>query len=95
MIRCCAPRSRILCKPQARRITSYARRSSIAKLLDTAPDEHRIVEATGWIRTIRKQKRVAFASIQDGSTINAAQVVLSPEQAASLVNYEPRECALC
>jgi asparaginyl-tRNA synthetase len=35
----------------------------------------------GFVRSIRKQKRVAFATIGDGSTISALQAVLTPEQA--------------
>lgn len=60
------------------RISDLLTRSGIS-----AADNH--IGINGYIRTIRKQKRIAFASVQDGSSIHAVQVVLSPEQAAPLV----------
>jgi asparaginyl-tRNA synthetase len=38
----------------------------------------------GFVRTVRKQKRVAFAAIGDGSSIQTVQAVLTPEQADGL-----------
>ncbi|KAK6540338.1 asparaginyl-tRNA synthetase [Orbilia ellipsospora] len=38
----------------------------------------------GWVLSIRKMKNVAFATINDGSTTQAVQVVLTPEQAKGL-----------
>lgn len=38
---------------------------------------------TGYVRSIRKQKRVAFAAIGDGSNLHPVQAVLDPDQAAS------------
>ena len=43
---------------------------------EAAEDE---IEVRGWIRSIRKQKRVVFAAIGDGSTIDSLQAVLRPE----------------
>lgn len=40
-----------------------------------------LVTVNGYVRSIRKQKRVAFAAIGDGSTIESLQAVLKPEQA--------------
>lgn len=40
------------------------------------------VTVDGWIRSVRKQKRVVFAAISDGSTIDSLQAVLSPDDAA-------------
>lgn len=94
MIRCSRAGKRVPSSLLIRGIASRARRTNIASLLDRAPDERRPIEVAGWIRTIRKQKRVAFVSIQDGSTIDAAQVVLSPEQAAPSVNRELPRCAI-
>ena len=36
----------------------------------------------GWVRSIRKQKKVAFADVGDGSTLKALQAVLKPEAAS-------------
>lgn len=39
----------------------------------------------GFIRSVRKQKRFAFAEITDGSTVQPLQAILKPEQAAEYV----------
>lgn len=39
----------------------------------------------GFVRTVRKQKRVAFAAIGDGTSVEAVQTVLTPEQAKEYV----------
>jgi hypothetical protein len=44
---------------------------------------------------VRKQKRIAFAAVGDGSTINSLQAVLKPEDATKyqdVVNAE--DCSL-
>jgi asparaginyl-tRNA synthetase len=41
----------------------------------------------GYVRTVRKQKRVAFAAIGDGSTLQTVQAVLSPELAEGSVEH--------
>lgn len=38
----------------------------------------------GWIRTVRKQRRKAFAEIGDGSSLSGLQAILDPDQAHSL-----------
>lgn len=43
-----------------------------------------IIKVNGFVRSVRKQKNVAFAVIGDGSTLDPLQVVLSPEQAEGL-----------
>jgi len=40
------------------------------------------VEVSGWVRSVRKQKRIAFAALGDGSVLDPLQAVLKPEQAA-------------
>lgn len=40
----------------------------------------------GFVRSVRKQKRVAFAAVGDGSSLKTVQVVLAPEQASQSVN---------
>jgi asparaginyl-tRNA synthetase len=39
----------------------------------------------GFVRSVRKQKRVAFAAIGDGSSLQTVQAVLTPEQAEESV----------
>jgi asparaginyl-tRNA synthetase len=39
----------------------------------------------GFIRSVRKQKRFAFAEISDGSTVEPMQAILKPAQAAEYV----------
>jgi len=41
------------------------------------------------VRSVRKQKRVAFAAIGDGSTTGSLQAVLKPEQA---IGYDRAGC---
>lgn len=77
-------------------IRTYASRNShvrIADLLQAAPagEDGVSVSIAGCIRNIKKQKRVAFAHIQDGSCLEAAQIILSPEHAAPFVLH-PMEC---
>ncbi|KAH0363150.1 asparaginyl-tRNA synthetase, partial [Aureobasidium melanogenum] len=47
---------------------------------ETAPE----IEVNGYVRTIRKQKRIAFAAVGDGSSLQPVQAVLTPDQALSL-----------
>lgn len=46
------------------------------------------IRVQGFVRSVRKQKRVAFAEISDGSTIRSLQAILSPEQASPYVNVQ-------
>lgn len=43
------------------------------------------IQVNGFIRSVRKQKRFAFAEISDGSTIEPVQAILKPAQAAGYV----------
>ena len=54
-------------------------RSSAENTDDATPD----VEVNGYVRTIRKQKRIAFAAVGDGSSLQPVQAVLTPDQALS------------
>ena len=59
------------------------RQPSIADLLQDQSNVSKELVVNGWVKSIRKQKRVAFAAIGDGSTIHPLQAVfLKPEQAA-------------
>ncbi|OAK95217.1 asparaginyl-tRNA synthetase [Phaeosphaeriaceae sp. SRC1lsM3a] len=42
------------------------------------------LKVNGYVRSVRKQKRIAFAAIGDGSTLHTVQAVLSPELAEGL-----------
>lgn len=50
-----------------------------------APSDSNIACA-GLVRSIRKQKKVAFASISDGSTLEGFQAVLNPQDAKDIQN---------
>ncbi|OOF96657.1 hypothetical protein ASPCADRAFT_206846 [Aspergillus carbonarius ITEM 5010] len=46
--------------------------------------EDQEIKLNGFIRSVRKQKRFAFAEISDGSTVKPLQAILKPSQAAEL-----------
>ncbi|KAJ5601876.1 hypothetical protein N7510_011410 [Penicillium lagena] len=46
--------------------------------------EDQKVKVNGLVRSVRKQKRFAFAEITDGSTVEPLQAILKPAQAADL-----------
>jgi len=58
---------------------------TIAKLLTSSVlavrGENSSVTINGFVRSVRKQKSVAFAAIGDGTTVEPLQAVLSPSQA--------------
>ncbi|KAK8182991.1 hypothetical protein BKA81DRAFT_325879 [Phyllosticta paracitricarpa] len=79
------------------RLLSTSSRSTIARLLNTDPSsssslaQHsqtpvagETVSVNGWVRSVRKQKRIAFAAVGDGSSLAPLQVVMSPELATGL-----------
>ncbi|KAK8243757.1 mitochondrial carrier domain-containing protein [Phyllosticta capitalensis] len=78
------------------RLVSTSSRSTIARLLNTAPSSSSLaqhssipvagetVSVNGWVRSVRKQKRIAFAAVGDGSSLAPLQVVMSPELATGL-----------
>ncbi|KAL6709538.1 asparaginyl-tRNA synthetase [Coniothyrium glycines] len=84
---------RRIASPSCIRYTSTRHPASIAELLrpslsasntpDT-PKEGSSLTISGYVRTIRKQKRVAFAAIGDGSTLQTVQAVLAPQLADGL-----------
>ncbi|THW26336.1 asparaginyl-tRNA synthetase [Aureobasidium pullulans] len=55
-------------------------KSSTGSTEESSPE----IEVNGYVRTIRKQKRIAFAAVGDGSSLQPVQAVLTPEQALSL-----------
>lgn len=52
--------------------------------IGVAPDAS--VTCAGLVRSIRKQKKIAFASVSDGSTLDSFQAVLSPQDAKDIQN---------
>ncbi|KAL1990640.1 hypothetical protein VTN49DRAFT_6479 [Thermomyces lanuginosus] len=68
----------------------YSTRTRCAELLNLSREEasqtveNKNVTIKGFIRSVRKQKRFAFAEISDGSTVKSLQAILTPEQAADL-----------
>jgi len=79
------------CRP---RCTSTFRPSTIAELLRPSADspsarqpplDGAILTVNGYVRTVRKQKRIAFAAIGDGSTLRTVQAVLPPQLAEGSV----------
>ena len=66
-----------------RLLTTSCLRPTIQQIL--AAPGNAPVEVHGWVRSIRKQKRVAFAAVGDGSCPDGLQAVLSPELAKSCV----------
>ncbi|KAM0161110.1 hypothetical protein ACHAPG_002588 [Botrytis cinerea] len=68
---------------------SYPTRASqlsVAKLLGTSPEnvDEVKVNVNGFIRSIRNQKKISFASIGDGSSVQPLQALLTPQQAERL-----------
>ena len=64
------------------RASSSAANKTIADVLNGAlrPAETQVLTVSGFVRSIRKQKRVAFASVSDGSCLEPLQAVLYPSQ---------------
>jgi asparaginyl-tRNA synthetase len=89
-----------LCRP---RCSSTYRPTNIAELLrpsplsssaQRAPLDGETLIVNGYVRTVRKQKRVAFAAIGDGSTLKSVQAVLAPQLAEGLVDFFQPICTL-
>jgi asparaginyl-tRNA synthetase len=81
-----------LCRP---RCSSTFCPSNIAELLRPSSlqpvsqppsiTDGQTLKVNGYVRTVRKQKRVAFAAIGDGSTLQTVQAVLTPQLAEGSV----------
>jgi len=59
--------------------------STIRDLLHGAVPLETNVVAQGWIRSVRRQKQIAFAKVNDGSSLSSLQAVLKPDQALQRV----------
>jgi aspartyl/asparaginyl-tRNA synthetase len=61
---------------------SYSRdsRRHLADVLNDA-NAAEDVTVTGFVQTVRKQKKIAFVALSDGSSLEPLQAVLHPDQA--------------
>lgn len=66
-------------------ITSRRLQPTIRQLLTQDPDPQTALFVTGYIKSVRKQKRVAFAAVNDGSCPEGLQAVLNPDDAHAFV----------
>jgi len=64
----------------------FSKFSRNVQLTEQSPPSGSKVKVAGLVRSIRKQKRVAFAHISDGSTFQPVQAILSPDNAKDLHN---------
>ncbi|KAI9728370.1 MAG: asparaginyl-tRNA synthetase [Chrysothrix sp. TS-e1954] len=68
--------------PRALRVAELLKQPTKATSGASGANDH--VEVNGFVRSIRKQKAVAFAAVGDGSALEAVQAVLKPEDAEQL-----------
>lgn len=64
--------------------TAQQRRGTLLHLVQRGQDDEELtgeIEVEGYVRSIRKYKRIAFAALGDGSTTIPVQAVLQPEHA--------------
>ena len=57
------------------------------KTVDAVPSEEEVV-VKGWVRTVRKQKTLAFVEVNDGSSLSGIQCVLPFDQ----IDEESKSC---
>ncbi|EWC47983.1 hypothetical protein DRE_02865 [Drechslerella stenobrocha 248] len=57
---------------------------TVRELLQNTADIPHGAAVHGWVQSIRRMKNVCFATVADGSTAQAVQVVLEPEMAKGL-----------
>ncbi|KAF1928810.1 putative asparaginyl-tRNA synthetase Slm5 [Didymella exigua CBS 183.55] len=60
------------------------RSSPLSSTSPRSSSESETLTVHGYVRSVRKQKRIAFAVIGDGSTLSTVQAVLSPQLAEDL-----------
>ena len=65
--------------------TSQRLPPTIFQLLAQEHDPQTVLSVTGHIKSVRKQKRVAFAAVNDGSCPEGLQAVLNPDDAHAFV----------
>ncbi|KAJ5661329.1 uncharacterized protein N7484_000701 [Penicillium longicatenatum] len=69
--------------------TARSRVLRCAQILQSGKDapcrlENQEIKVNGFIRSLRKQKKIAFAGVSDGSTVELVQALMKPELAADL-----------
>lgn len=78
-----------------RRFASTARQlpPTIRQLLspETVHDSASVI-VTGFVKSVRRQKRVAFAAVNDGSSPDGLQAVFDPETARTYALLQFRLC---
>ncbi|KAJ2385212.1 asparaginyl-tRNA synthetase [Coemansia sp. RSA 2559] len=81
------------CRPSAcaRRLSSVAKDKAQLSLTPTLHSTIKTgtlgseVTVSGWVRSVRVQKRIAFAEVSDGSTLRGIQIIMDdPQMAAGL-----------
>lgn len=65
-------------------IAELLRPSPLSSSSQRSPPDGETLTINGYVRTVRKQKRIAFAAIGDGSTLQTVQAVLAPQLAEGL-----------
>ena len=83
-VRCSSSRS--LSPPT---IAALLRQSPPSLSSQQPPSSGGTLTLNGFVRSLRKQKRVAFAAVGDGSSLQTVQAVLTPEQAEGSVAVAP------
>ncbi|RIB12992.1 asparaginyl-tRNA synthetase [Gigaspora rosea] len=63
-------------------LNNYSPKTIRNILVNSTPDSE--VEVYGWVRSVRVQKNVSFAAINDGSSLKGMQVILTSEEANKL-----------
>lgn len=79
------------CAQQSQRTSSTLRRTTVADVLEAKPREHDqdLISVDGFVRSVRRQKNIAFAAVGDGSSYGSLQAVLDPQQADACVELPP------
>ncbi|KAJ1720385.1 asparaginyl-tRNA synthetase [Coemansia erecta] len=87
---CIAPRLRLVKPRQAcsawRKFSTQGTELGLPATLKRVLDNGvsgQTVRVTGWIRSVRVQKRIAFAEVADGSTLKGIQIIMDDPQMAS------------
>ncbi|KAI9251484.1 asparaginyl-tRNA synthetase [Phascolomyces articulosus] len=57
---------------------------TVRSLLGSNMEAGTHVTVNGWVRSVRKQKQISFANINDGTCVKGLQAILNPEQAEKL-----------
>lgn len=66
-------------------IAELLRPAPLSSSSQRSPPDGETLTINGYVRTVRKQKRIAFAAIGDGSTLQTVQAVLAPQLAEGSV----------